>query len=243
MPPGSCPQAAGGGWSQRARPATLPPVKLVRRLVSPVGFLLALLFLLLPFTAASCDAPGLGSLEGSYTGVDLVTGGDPTITTDGELTRENGAPIPTPQEAPRPEVQILAIVTVAVLVAGIGVSLTPVVRIRTLGAIGAAAAGAALLISTEAAAQSHLKPAVSDGLQRVLANRPGEAFPSFNLTGQNLDELVHTEIGFWLSLIAAILVLLVNAGFLVSSWIGLEHGRPHHARLHEGRGQRDERAR
>ena len=46
--------------------------RLVPRLASPVGFGLALLFLLLPFVAVSCQAPGLGSVEISYTGVDLA---------------------------------------------------------------------------------------------------------------------------------------------------------------------------
>ena len=214
-------------------------MKLVRRLASPVGFLLALLFLLLPFTAASCDAPGLGSVTVSYTGIDLATGGSPSVTTEGELTRENGAPVPTAESAPKAGAQVLAIITMALLALGLGVSLAPNLRIRTFGALGAATAGATMLIVTEASAQSTMKPQLADGAQRLLSDRPGE----INLAGTNLDDLVHSEVGFWLSLIAAVLVLLVNVGFLVSSWIRLDHGRPHHARLHEGRGQRDERAR
>ena len=221
-------------------------MQLVRRLASPVGFLLALLFLLLPFVAASCEAPGLGSVEVSYTGVDLATGGKPTVHTEGDLTSEHGAPVPTADDAPRAGAQALAIITVALLVAGLGISLAPVVRIRTFGAIGASVAGGALLIVTEAMAQSNLKPAVADGVQRLLADKPGDVAVDPTLAGRNLDDLVHSQIGFWLSLVAAILVLLVNVTMLLSPRIGavgLADGRPHNAGLHEGRGQRDKRAR
>lgn len=185
-------------------------VKLARHLASPVGFLLALLFLLLPFVAASCDASALGSAEVSYTGVDLATGGDPSVTTTGELTRENGAPVPTEESAPDPGVQALAIITVALLVIGLGVSLAPVVRTRTLGAIAAAVAGCTMLIVTQAVAQANLKPPLIDGM-RQLAGQPEAVL---NPSG-TIDDLVHSQIGFWLSLIAVILVLLFNVGLLL----------------------------
>jgi hypothetical protein len=200
-------------------------VRLVRRLASPAGFLLALLFLLLPFVAASCDAPGLGSVKASYTGVDLATGGEPSVRTEGELTAANGVPVPTPDNAPRPAVRGLAIITVAMLLAGLGVSLAPALRIRTYGAIGAAVASGTLLVTTEAAAQANLKPALSDGLQRLLAERPGDvpAVP----TGGSLDSLVHSESGFWLSLVTVLVVLLFNAGSLLWPRIGAPRRAKH----------------
>ena len=182
-------------------------MKLARRLASPVGFLLALLFLLLPFVAASCDAPGLGSAEISYTGVDLATGGKPNVTTTGELTRENGAPVPTEDSAPDPGVQLLTIITMALLAIGLGISLAPVVRTRTFGAIGAALAGGTMLIVTQAVAQSHLTTPLLEGL-RQLADQP------VAVSG-GVDDLVHSRFGFWLSLIAVILVLLYNVGSLL----------------------------
>jgi hypothetical protein len=186
-------------------------VKLVPRLTSPVGFLLALVFLLLPFVAVSCDAPGLGSAEVSYTGLDLATGGQPSVTTEGELTRENGAPVPTADSAPRAGVQALAIITVALLVLGLVISLAPVLTVRRFGAMGAAVAAGTMLIVTQAVAQSHLKPDLILGLQRLLADKPGD-LPA---TGTSVDDLVHSRFGFWLSLIAVLLVLLFNVGSLL----------------------------
>lgn len=55
------------------------------RVASPSTLVLALLMLLLPFLSVSCDAPdGFGRVtQGgttSYTGVDLLIGGDPSVT-------------------------------------------------------------------------------------------------------------------------------------------------------------------
>ena len=34
-----------------------------------------------------------------------------------------------------------------------------------------------------------------------------------------LDDVIHTRIGFWLALVALILVLLVNIGVTVRAWV------------------------
>src|SRR5689334_8394624 len=66
-------------------------MRLLPRLISPAGFLLALVFFLLPFAAVSCEVPGAGSVEASYTGVDLITNGEPTTTTTGEFTSDQAS--------------------------------------------------------------------------------------------------------------------------------------------------------
>lgn len=74
--------------------------RLIDRLLSPAGFGLALLLFLLPFLTVSCDVSGSGTVDGSavssaaaqldhatftatYTGMDLLTGGNPDITAIG----------------------------------------------------------------------------------------------------------------------------------------------------------------
>jgi hypothetical protein len=190
-------------------------VRLVPRLASPVGFLLALLFFLLPFVAVSCEAPGLGSAEISYTGVDLATGGEPTVKTEGDLTSELGAPVPKKDTAPDPGGQLLAIVTVALLVIGLGVSLVPVARTRLLGAVSTAVAGGTLLIITEASVQSNLITALTDAARKEASTNPDGNPLNINMTSGIFDNMVQSRVGFWLSLIAIILVLLFNAGVLL----------------------------
>jgi hypothetical protein len=187
-------------------------VRLVPRLASPVGFGLALLFFLLPFVAVACEAPGLGSVEISYTGVDLATGGKASVETAGDFGTTPVPPVQNNENAPTPDVQVLAIITVALLAIGLGVSLAPTARTRLFGAGGAAILGGALLIVTEAVAQSNLSSALQDAAAKE-ANKPGEI--PINLTGGLLDDMVQTRTGFWLSLVAVILVLLVNAGALL----------------------------
>jgi hypothetical protein len=185
-------------------------VRLVPRLASPVGFGLALLFFLLPFVAVSCEAPGLGSVEITYTGVDLATGGKASVDTVGDVGSVSAPPVQDNEDAPQPDVQVLAIVTVALLAIGLGVSLAPLVaRTRLLGAGGAAVLGGALLIVTEAVARSNLSSALREAAAKEV-DKPGDV--PFNLSGSLLDDMVRTRIGFWLSLTAVILVLLFNAG-------------------------------
>lgn len=223
MPAGYWPSAPGGGVAGAYRPrypaATAldllqgVEVKLVPRLASPVGFLLALVFFLLPFVAVSCEAPGLGSVEISYTGVDLATNGNASVETVGEFGDAPAPPVQDGEDAPKPDVQVLTIITMVLLAAGLAVSLVPVARTRLLGAGAAAVLGATLLIITEAVAQSNLRSALQDAAAREGANKPGEL--PLNLTSSLLDDMVQSRAGFWLSLIAVLLVLAYNAGVLV----------------------------
>lgn len=195
-------------------------MKLVPRLASPVGFLLALLFFFLPFVAVSCDAPGIGSASASYTGLDLVTNGEPSVETTGAFdelkqadpNNETKVEVPQKADAAGPGAQTLAIITVALLVIGLGVSLAPVLRVRRFGVLGAAVASGALLIATEAVAQSNLESALTESARESASNTVGDV-P--NISNFLLADLVHSRFGFWFSLVAVILVLLFNAGLLL----------------------------
>ena len=59
----------------------------MKRWLRPAGFVLAGLFLLMPFIAVSCDTPGGYGRAApggttTYTGTDLISGGSPEVTED-----------------------------------------------------------------------------------------------------------------------------------------------------------------
>jgi hypothetical protein len=175
-----------------------------RRLVSPVGFLLALVFFLLPFAAISIDTQSFGSLEVSYAGLDLITNGKPSITGTGQL-----ADAPSPGDDAGEHVPagtiILGVLTALVLLGGLIATLKPmpaaVARPRGPGGvIGLSVVAAGLLVITEMVFSAKLDSVVSD---------LSSASP-FNVT---LD--ANTGIGFWLSLLVLVLVF----GFAVGSML------------------------
>lgn len=186
---------------------------LLPRLASPAGFALALLFFLMPFAAVSCDAPGLGSVEVSYTGLDLATGADPAVKTEGDFGSEQAAPVQQNEPAPKADVEVLAIIAAVLAAAGLVVSLLPLARRRPLVVGGAAALAAVLLIVTEIVAQSNLKSSLIDAAKQEAASAPRE--DPFQLTESVAESMVQTRIGFWLALFALILVLLYNAAVVL----------------------------
>lgn len=182
---------------------------LVSRLVGPAGFALAALFFLFPFVAVSCDDPELGgSIEVSYTGVDLATGGDPAVETVGHFGREVGDPIGEDEDPPDPAVQGLAILTLLVIVAGLVLSVLPAAVARLFGAAGAAALGAALLVVTQSVAHSNLVSSI------VASAREGGA-ESLTLIERLADDMVQIRIGFWLALAVLVLVLAFTVAIAV----------------------------
>ncbi|HEU5470033.1 MAG TPA: hypothetical protein VFV67_05220 [Actinophytocola sp.] len=177
---------------------------LLPRLVSPAGFVLALLFFLLPFVAVACDAPqNAGSVDVGFTGLDLVTGAEPTLTATGELATVPREELGT-DELPEPGAQLPAILTVVLITAGLVASLLPALRARPLVIGGGAALAAALLAGTELIAQANLKASVLD-LAGTAVRLGGDTFA---VTDAQARDLVHSRIGFWLALVALVLVLL-----------------------------------
>jgi hypothetical protein len=179
--------------------------------VSPAGFALALLFFVLPFVAVSCDAGQAGSFDVSYSGFDLATGAQPSISASGSLAPAGGGPI-DPGNAPDPGVHLLAILTAVFLLAGLVISLFGPVRIRLVGIAGAAVAAGGLLIWTEATAMSQLRTPVQNAiLSQVQGTTEG--------MDAALDDAINTRIGFWLALAALILVLVFTVGVAVRNWV------------------------
>jgi hypothetical protein len=128
----------------------MTPQSLASRLLSPAGFGLALLLFLLPFVTVSCDAPTGASpftVEYTFTGLDLVTGGPPEIS--GVLPDDDGSPMTVSgasddgwfaEQVGRP-VQPLAVTAALILVAGLitGFVLPVALRGRVAGALALAA--------------------------------------------------------------------------------------------------------
>lgn len=126
---------------------------LADRLLSPAGFGLALLLFLLPFATVSCrdaDDQTPFTVDYTFTGLDLVTGGAPEIS--GTLPDDNGAPMAVAgvtdeagfaQQFGQP-VQPLAVVAAVALVIGMVASFA--LRPDLRGRVGAAAAAGALVL-------------------------------------------------------------------------------------------------
>lgn len=188
------------------------------RLASPIGFGLALLlFLLLPFVAVSCEVPGLGSAELAYSGADIVGRGEPSVSTEGEFGgNEAAAPVTDNENPPTPGTgsQVLAIITLLLLVGGLGVSLIPLARTRLMATAGAALLAGIALIATQAVAQTNLSSAILEAAEQESAGRPADDIP-VELTSGLIDDMMETRYGFWLSLLAVSLVLLYSGGTLL----------------------------
>lgn len=185
-------------------------MKSLPRLVGPVLLGFVLLAFLLPFVAVSCDVPGAGSFEADWTGVDLATGGDPSLETAGT---DQPSPVEANESPPEPSVQVLAIITVVLVVAGLVVSLLPLARIRMLAVAGAAGLAGVLLVVTQSVAKSNLTSALLAEVNRQSSQRPTDSPPA--ITQSQIEEILGTRIGFWLALIGLILVLLFTIAVLV----------------------------
>jgi hypothetical protein len=108
-------------------------------MIRPAGFVVAGLLMFLPFVSVSCDVPGgyARAAPGgttTYTGVDLIVGGEPGVDPPDKLREGVSA-----QLAPQP----LAILTLLLLITGIVVALRvhqALVRRATLALLSGAAA-------------------------------------------------------------------------------------------------------
>ncbi len=185
----------------------------VARWLTPTGFVLAALCFTMAFAVVSCDAPGgYGrSAPGgttTYTGLDLATGGAPTV--DPAHLR------PAEQRQPdRLDPQPLALAALMLLV--LGAIVAAVVRDtwarRAAMAVIAALAGVFLVANqgtTEALLEARLQA------------QPAVPMPA----GRTATDYVHTGNGFGLALLLTIALFLGN---LIAWWRahrGLRAGRP-----------------
>jgi hypothetical protein len=113
---------------------------LLDRLLSPAGFGLVLLLFLFPFATVACSAEG-ASIDASFTGLDFVVGGEPSISganVDSEIGPELSATFIDFYSA-----EPLAIIAAVLLLAGMAVA---VIRERKLRATTSAAIAAVVLV-------------------------------------------------------------------------------------------------
>lgn len=201
------------------RQATGESGKNVTRRVTPAGFILALLlFLFLPFAAASCDVPAdsstaAGTIGMSLTGADLIASRERLDTTGGLAL--------TPAQQSRATagfhmtrvVQILAILAAAAMVVGAATAVARTVRVRAAAAVVAAGGAIAVLAVTEYLTVERL----TEMAEYVLLL--GTYLPQ--VEGKNLDgrigEVVHIGLGFWLAVALLVLIIAVNVVVLVAS--------------------------
>ena len=190
----------------------MTPRSLADRLLSPAGFGLALLLFLLPFVTVSCgsaDAQSPFTVDYTFTGLDLVTGGPPEIS--GTVPGDDGSPMTVNgasdddgfAEAVGRPVQPLAVVAAVGLLAGLiaGFILPITLRGRFTGAIALAVIA---LLAVE-----------------VLAIVPGRAAEELAATLPEPGLATHTRpaIGFYLA-ITVLLALLVREFIAVRQPVG-----------------------
>jgi hypothetical protein len=174
---------------------------LLRRLLSPAGFGLVLIFFLLPFVTVSCG-DSTGTVEATFSGLDMAIGGSPHVTTpdrDPESSKQLAALIV--QELDLEPVALLAALAV---LAGMVMAAVRPRRIRYGAAAAFAVAAAALMVGAITRAPGH----VDQFLKKVGG---AEGMPEGLTTG------THTRYGFWLALIALVGLAAGNGFALLRS--------------------------
>jgi hypothetical protein len=187
------------------------------RLLSPAGFaLVLLLFLFMPFLSAACDVRGGGgTVDAHYRGTHLVAGTEPGIDVPQDLqdfvdnlVQEIAIDVSTPD----PGVQVLAIIVAVVLAAGVALPFLPRladrVRLRMFGGAALALAAGVLMIVTQLVAQTN----VAEQLTRYVRALHIEDAPT--TTDAIAEQLVHTGVGFWLSLVLLVVIALASVGYV-----------------------------
>lgn len=185
-------------------------MKLLSRVVSPAGFgLVLVLFFLMPFLSVSCDVPGMGTAGASYTGAHLVTNDTPEWEAPKDLdellgTQESRDDVQAPAG-----VRILAIVLAVLAAAGVAASFIPQLRRRLYSSAALAGTALAVAIVTVIVALGNLRAVLLPQLRDIAK---GTTTAPGNDPESIVDDLLHTEAGFWLVAIVLALVMLLNLG-------------------------------
>lgn len=178
--------------------------------------LAALLFLLLPMTAASCEAgtgAEAGSIEIAFTGAGIVRD-TPDVTTSGTLARtpEEERELGAGLHAMGPAARTAGAATVLVTVLGAQAWVLRGARRRRVTAAAAAALAAGLLVVTERLAAGRLEAEAREQLAGPLAGaRDRTALLS------RIHDAVQVGLGFWLVLGVLGLILASNAVLLIGA--------------------------
>jgi hypothetical protein len=176
---------------------------LLRRLLSPVGFLFVAVCFLLPFVTASCDSPDLGPASVTYSGADLVTGGHPHLAASDKVRRQYASVPPGYADQQIPPVPVQPLLVAALGLAAAGIVLCGLRRPwpRALATAGAALVTAIVLGGGEVIALHAVRTQAEKDTADVVGTE------RYNSPGFHLD--THPRYGFWL----AVLLCLALAAF------------------------------
>jgi hypothetical protein len=176
---------------------------LIGRLLSPAGFGLVLLLLLLPFLAVSCGS-GEETAVGTFTGVDLVIGGEPDLVVpamnDEEAQQAQQAIVAMFHD--QIDAQPLAILAALVLLLAMAAALVRERMARHGLSVGLAVLAIALLSGAVVRAISRIEEAL-----RNVAEQPDAA--AFD---------VSLRYGFWLCVAVLAALTVGHALALVRAW-------------------------
>jgi hypothetical protein len=173
------------------RKADVKSNTLVGRLLSPAGFGLVLILFLLPFVSVSCSVQS-ATIDSTFTGIDLVTGGTPDMTGPGvndEFTQEVNALFADELDTD-PWALLAAILVMFGMIAGLLRD-----RLARFGVSAALATVAAAL----AAVAVFRAPGRADAIRQV-----------FSEQDTPVTVIARPAYGFWLAL-AALAVLAVGS--------------------------------
>ncbi len=174
----------------------------LRRLLSPGGFVLVALCFALPFLTVSCEAPGhTGS--GTYRGVDLVVGGSPELSWDGltkDVLPEEFRSEQDPDEPAPLDPQPLAVIAMILVLVGAGTALLGTEWSRALAGLACAAVAAMFLAGAQTVLRSHLQAELDEGGVRAA---PG------------IDVTITDRYGFWLAIGLLLVLAAVQFGLLI----------------------------
>jgi hypothetical protein len=184
-------------------------VKVLSRLASPAGFaLVLLLFFVLPFLSVSCDVPGYGEAGMHFSGADMVVGTDPEYVVpagleevEKELVSDGSGSTDLRKSADVLGVRVLAVVLAVLAAAGALTGLLPRARARLFGAAAAAGAALAVAVVTMVVGQSNLQAALTEDAHTI---GEGQAAAPGIVAG--IEEMVHTDLGFWLVVVVLTLI-------------------------------------
>ena len=179
---------------------------LLRRLLSPAGFLLVMFCFLLPFVTVSCSSPGSASTSGRFTGVDLVAGGPASIASNPQVRANlhpmSAAPGPSDELLLEPMGrQPLVVGALAVVALGVLAAALPLVWWRALAGAGLALIAGVLLIGGQVLARRTAFDRTTRGLAGIAV---GDSSTPLTITVSNGS-------GFWLA--------ITLLAFLAGSWL------------------------
>ena len=173
---------------------------LIKKLLSPAGFGLVLIFFLTPFFTVSCGVDENSTIRTTYSGLTLVTGSQPKV--ENQTPEQAAKLLAIFPESFYPEV-LVVLAAIAVL-AGMVVGFVRASTIRHGASMGLAVVAVALLVLEI----RHVPSRVVD----ALASLYDPAQP-----GPELQWAVHPRYGFWLVVGLLVLLAAYHAAMLVQT--------------------------